>query len=110
MARGSLGAVLLLALAGCGAAQPPHAAVEIAPALVLRSGGPTADEAARDAMQQADEQAWEYGRNDPGLNVGGGPPDTAVRYATIRVTERLSSSNGRPNEFSATYIRAVTER
>ena len=110
MGRRFLGAALVLALVGCAAAPPPRPVVSVSPALVLRSGGQCAPEAARAAMQRVDEGAWEYGRNDQRLNAGARLPDNGIQAATIQETAWLQTSNGRPFEFSTTFIRAVTER
>jgi hypothetical protein len=109
----SLVAALLLVLAGCStAARTPRApaAPGIATGLVLRSGGHFGNEAAQDDMLRVDEQSWEYSRNDPRLNVGWSPPAFADQYATVRTNDWLSTSNGRPNEFSRTHIQTLTER
>ena len=106
-------AAFLPLLAGCSAAPTApqaRALPGIAPTLVLRGGGAFGDDAARAAMQQSDEQSWEYSRNDERLNVGWTPPVFAHQFATIRETDWLYTSNGRPLEFSKTYIQSVTER
>ena len=109
----SLAASLLLALAGCSSAARTSQAPEapgIATGLVLRSGGHFGNEAAQADMLRVDEQAWEYGRNDPRLNAGWSPPAFANQYATVRTHDWLYTTNGRPNEFSRTYIQTFTER
>ena len=107
-------AASLLALAGCKSAAPPEAVLApdraVTSSLVLRSGGHFGSEAEAAAMQRPDEQAWEYGRNDERLNVGWTPPAFAQQYATVRTSDWLYTSNGRPLEYSATYIRTFTER
>jgi hypothetical protein len=105
--------VLVLVLAGCGGgtrAPGPVEAPAIATGLVLRSGGRFQAEAAAAAMLRPDESSWEYGRNDPRLNVGWSPPPFAGQFATMRTNDWLYTSNGRPREFSRTHIQTFTER
>jgi hypothetical protein len=53
--------------------------------------------------------AWEYGRNDARLNVSA-PPQQSVEWSEIQSRQRTYTTNGRPREFSSTFLRSYSLR
>ena len=54
--------------------------------------------------------AWEYGRNDARLSAG--PPSARYwqEWAEVRNSNRTRTTNGRPREFSTTFVRTYSLR
>lgn len=53
---------------------------------------------------------WEYSRNDAALATAPISPIRQSVWAQVRTRDRLSTVNGRPREFSTTWIRTGTLR
>ncbi len=93
-----LGVLAVLTVVGCGTgagAAPRHFADNFSPGLVLTALPSTA--------------AWEYGRNDAPLNIEQ-PKISSAGVAVIITLDRRRTTNGRPREYSSTYIRTRTTR
>lgn len=95
---GVLAAMTALTVVGCGTgagAAPSRFAAGVAPGLVLAT--------------PPDAAAWEYGRNDGPLNIDE-PTIAAGGRAVIITYDRRRTNNGRPREYSTTYVRTLTTR
>jgi hypothetical protein len=53
---------------------------------------------------------WEYGRNDARLNAGRPPIQHWAEWAEIRNRDNTRTTNGRPREFSTTFVRTYSLR
>jgi hypothetical protein len=58
---------------------------------------------------RGDPSAWEFGRNDGRLNVGS-PPVQRVEWSETWNRNRTFTNNGRPREFSSTFVRTYSLR
>ncbi len=81
----------------------------ISPSLVMQGSGRgvgNTDELA----WRSEPGAWEYGRNDARLNPN--PPSTRYwhEWAEVRNRNRTRTTNGRPREFSTTFVRTYSLR
>ena len=89
---------------------PPVAAGGPSPSLVmpgtLLRGGVTGDA----KEWPVDNRDWEYGRNDEVMSVRPTPPYRDAAWAEIRTRDHTRTVNGRPREFSTTFVRSVTLR
>ena len=59
---------------------------------------------------RAEPGAWEYRRNDARLNAGQAPTRQWHEWAEIRNRDRTRTTNGRPREFSTTFVRTYSLR
>jgi hypothetical protein len=59
---------------------------------------------------QTQPGTWEYGRNDARLSVGRVPMQRWHEWAEIRNRDHTRTINGRPREFSTTFVRTYSLR
>ena len=69
--------------------------------------GPEHGHAADRPAWRVDSGGWEYGRNDELLNAGRAALIDEDGWALIRTSDRTYTSNGRPREYSSTYVRTI---
>ncbi|MHC4218789.1 MAG: hypothetical protein ACYSU7_10085 [Planctomycetota bacterium] len=106
---GALG--LLLVLTGGGCQSPPTGAGSgrISSNLVISGAGWGTSEA-EGGSWHIDPGAWEFGRNDERLNAGPAPVRRWHEWAEIRNRNQTRTSNGRPRDYSNTFIRTYSLR
>jgi hypothetical protein len=82
----------------------------ISPSLVMQGAGWVGTGDAEGMALRSVPGAWEYGRNDARLN--GGPPPARYwhEWAEVRNRNRTRTTNGRPREFSTTFVRTYSLR
>jgi hypothetical protein len=107
-----LALALLLCLSGGGCTSSAKVAGPggISPALVMPGAGWTGVSGADEVVWRVDPGAWEYGRNDQRLNAGRPPARRWHEWAEISNRDRTRTSNGRPREFSSTFVRTYSLR
>ena len=108
--RAVVGAMLVLAGAGCASSSPKPTSRTaaawgaVSPSLVVTGIGVGGSTLSPDAS------AWEYSRNDDRLSVGRVPPPSQVDYVKVETRERLRTDNGRPRDHSTTSIHSIRRR
>ena len=109
----ALGLFVSLAGGGCGvssttavASRQMTGAMNRSLVMLAPQRGQTGDRPA----WRVDSGGWEYGRNDELLNAGRAPLIDEDGWALIRTSDRTRTSDGRPTEFSSTYVRTVRTR
>jgi hypothetical protein len=104
---------LLLVLTGGGCQSPTTAGAgpgRISSNLVMPGPGWAAVSKAEGASGHIDPGAWEFGRNDERLNAGPAPVRRWHEWAEIRNRDQTRTSNGRPRDYSNTFIRTYSLR
>ena len=101
--------LMTLAVAGCAGAQDQVAPISlISPSLVLPAAALRGPAASGDWLPEADR--WEYSRNDAVLATSPIPPLREPAWVEIRTRDHLRTINGRPRDFSTTWIRTHSLR
>jgi hypothetical protein len=111
-----LALALLLCVSGGGCTSsekveaPARHPGRISSSLVMQGAGWAGAGDAEGVAWRAVPGAWEYGRNDARLNAG--PPSARYwhEWAEIRNHNRTRTTNGRPREFSTTFVRTYSLR
>lgn len=99
--------MLLLGSGGCTSAPAAPRGLGPTASLVLPSPGAWAGVQAGAGPVSS---GWAYGRNDLHLGVGGAAIPRERAWAVIRTRDRTRTSNGRPREFSTTWVRTYRLR
>jgi len=100
--------LLGVSVGGCSSA-PGTSAAGSSSSLVMPPAGGIRGEAPPLLAAGADPSAWEYGRNDGRLNVGSAAVQR-LEWSEIWNRNRTFTNNGRPREFSSTFVRTYSLR
>ena len=105
-----LALALLLCVAGGGCkssetvSAPARHSGRISPSLVMSGPGWTGAGDTEGMAWRSVPGTWEYGRNDAGLNAGWAPTPSRQEWAEVTNRNRTRTTNGRPREFSTTFV------
>jgi hypothetical protein len=110
----SIASILLVSLVGGGCAStsstPDRHAGAVSAGLVMPGSGWSSEGTAPAPSWPVDPGAWETARNDALLNASRTPLRNENAWALITTRDRTRTSNGRPREFSTTFVRTLTLR
>ena len=83
---------------------------DVALGLVMTGPGSGSQRVSSGSAWRVDPDAWEYGRNDEALNIGGPGPVLGFQWAEIETNDRTRNSNGISREYSSTTVRTLRRR
>jgi hypothetical protein len=89
---------------------PPRHPGRISSSLVMQGAGWAGAGDSEGMAWRAVPGAWEYGRNDARLNAGAPSARYGHEWAEVRNRNRTRTTNGRPREFSTTFVRTYSRR
>ncbi len=110
----ALALLLCVSGGGCKSSEtvgaPARHPGRISSSLVMQGPGRAVSGHAEGVARRSVPGAWEYGRNDARLNAG--PPSARYwqEWAEVSNRNRTWTTNGRPREFSTTFVRTYSLR